>query len=188
MKKYLILLAAIVLLTGCGNQGDNSKDMNGEQIADQNHNSQGTENEGQNAEEENQGFSFSAGDLKIYLNQEAAPFVKTLGNAMEQFEAPSCAFQGMDVFYVYPGFELSTYPLDGSHYVSTIDLIDDSVSTEEGIYIGSTLDDVVDKYGDNYGKSGDIYTYISGDTSLSFAIVNNVVENITYMALVGDQK
>ena len=188
MKKYLVFLAAILLLTGCGNKGDNGKDINGEQITDQQRNSQGNENENQDTEEKNHGFSFSAGDLKIYLNQEAAPFVKTLGNAMEQFEAPSCAFQGMDVFYVYPGFELSTYPLNGSHYVSTIDLIDDSVSTEEGIYIGSTLDDVVEKYGDNYSKSGDIYTYISGDTSLSFAIVNNVVENITYMALVGDQK
>ncbi|MFA7412511.1 MAG: hypothetical protein WCZ27_09765, partial [Tissierellaceae bacterium] len=182
MKKYLILVLAALLLTGCGKQADKVEDT-GEDLTV---NQQGENSPGESGKQaegkEDLGFSFTSGDLKIYLNQEATPFVKTLGNAMEQFEAPSCAFQGMDVFYVYPGFELSTYPLEGSHYVSTIDFIDDSVSTEEGIYIGSSLEDVISKYGDNYQQSGDIYTYVSGDTSLAFAIVNGQVENITYMA------
>ena len=106
---------------------------------------------------------------------------------MEEFQAPSCAFQGMDMFYVFPGFELSTYPLEDSHYISTIDFIDDTVTTEKGLYIGSTLDDVIDKYGVGFEQSGSIYTYKSGDTSISFAINNDTVENITYAALVGEQ-
>lgn len=173
MRKYFIFILIIFLLAGCtkkdgaitGGQVNNNE----KQIADA-------------------GYIFNFNNIKISLNEEASSIIESLGQPLESFQAPSCAFQGMDIFYLFPGFELSTYPLDDKHYISRIDFIDDTVSTEYGLYIGSTLDDVFNKYGNDFKQSGSIYTYELGDTSISFVIKNNIVENITYIALVGDQK
>lgn len=177
MRKYFIFILLVFLLTGCAKTVKQDASVNGNPVVND-----------PAKETEDAVYSFSFNDIKISLNEEASSIIQSLGEAMEKFEAPSCAFQGMDMFYVYPGFELSTYPLEDKHYISTIDLIDDSVSTENGVYIGSSLDEVIAKFGNGFKQSGSIYTYVLGDTSISFAINNNIVENITYTALVGDQK
>ena len=43
---------------------------------------------------------------------------------MSYFEAPSCAFDGIDKTYTYAGFELLTYPKDDKDYVSSVVLKD----------------------------------------------------------------
>ncbi len=191
MKKSFILILIILLLTGCAKEVKDDDIVDGGEISnsqDENAGDSNDDSENQPSKEaDSEGYSFTYNNIKISLNEESTSIIKGLGEAMEEFQAPSCAFQGMDMFYVFPGFELSTYPLEDSHYISTIDFIDDTVTTEKGLYIGSTLDDVIDKYGVGFEQSGSIYTYKSGDTSISFAINNDTVENITYAALVGEQ-
>lgn len=194
MRKYLIFILLVFLLTGCAKTAKQDAIVNSEQVGNSQNEKDKTEDSNNNLENdpsketEDLVYSFSYNNIKISLNEEASSIIQSLGESMEKFEAPSCAFQGMDMFYVYPGFELSTYPLDDKHYISTIDFIDDTVYTENGLYIGSSLDEVLAKYGNDFKQSGSIYTYSLGDSSISFAINNDVVENITYTALVGDQK
>ena len=190
MKKYFVFLLLILLLTSCSKQAKDDEMFEGSQVDK----SQGINTENSDDTQENDlskeiisdGYSFTFDNIKISLNEEATSILESLGEPIEQFQAPSCAFQGTDIFYLYPGFELSTYPLEDLHYISTIDFIDDSVSTENGLRIGSTLDDVIAKNGNDFKQSGYIYTYELGDSSISFVINKQIVENITYVSLLSN--
>jgi hypothetical protein len=118
------------------------------------------------------------------MNKEAAPVVEALGDPLDYFESESCAFKGLDKVYYYSGFELTTYPLDDVDYISTIDFKDDTVSTKEGIFIGSSLDDVKAAYGEDYKEENGFYTYTKGDSTLTFIMENDAVTAITYTAIV----
>lgn len=164
MKKniLIILLAAILLMVGCGgNDGPSRK------------------------ETPEEGFIFEYNGVEIPLHAKAAPIIEDLGEAKDYFEAESCAFQGLDKTYYYSGFELTTYPKDkDTDCISVIYFNDDSVSTKEGIYIGSSEADVVEAYGNEYEGGEGSYSYTRGDNSLMFIIEDGIVTSITYQAIV----
>ncbi|WBW98594.1 hypothetical protein [Oceanirhabdus sp. W0125-5] len=101
---------------------------------------------------------------------------------MDYFEAPSCAFEGMGKVYTYSGFELHTYEISGVDYVAGVIFLDDSVSTKEGIYLYSKLDEVLEAYGQNYTESNGLYTYKLDKHKISFLVENDEVVSIEYMA------
>lgn len=173
MKKLGILLFLImVLLTACkGDEQtpDNSKDAN--------------DNTSQNASE-GEGFKFKYNGVTIPMNVDAEPVIDNLGESMDYFEAASCAFQGLDKIFYYSGFELSTYPQGEKDFISAVNILDDTVATEEGIYLGSAKDDVISAYGEDYSQENDFYTYTKDDSKLTFVIEDNVVTGITYEAVV----
>ena len=69
------------------------------------------------------------------MNEDASAVVEELGEADDYFESESCAFEGLDKVYTYPGFTLNTYPVDDKDYVLSVVFRDDTVSTDEGISI-----------------------------------------------------
>ena len=101
---------------------------------------------------------------------------------MDSFEAPSCAFKGLEKNYTYNGFELHTYELSGVDYVASIVFLDDSVSTKEGIALNSDLKDVLKLYGNKYTKKSNSYTYLLDKSKISFIIENNKVTSIEYIS------
>lgn len=84
---------------------------------------------------------------------------KKLGDADNYFESDSCAFQGKDKVYTYGSVKITTYPKDNKDYVYTIELLDDTVSTPEGISIGSDKKAVEEKYGDASDSTETSYIY-----------------------------
>ena len=58
----------------------------------------------------------------------------------------------------------------------------DKVATKEGIRLGSSLDDVFEKYGQTKGNFG-VYTYKKGKSKLQFEVTDNKVTTIQYVAL-----
>lgn len=187
MKKLLYLLIVILVMTGCSKKSDleNGDIVKENDNVDKVNNNDGINNDNPSeVDKEVPVFSFSINNTKVLMNKDVTQFIEQLGEPLNTFDAPSCAFKGLDKFYVYNGYELSTYPLDGQDYVNTIDFIDDSVTTEEGIYIGSSLDDVIDRYGEDYDESNGVISYTSGDSILTFVISDNIVENITYSAVI----
>ncbi len=163
MKKSLliILLAGILLVTGCGS---------GEQ----------TQN---NTPKE--GFVFEYNGVEIPLHANVEPILEELGEPMDYFEAESCAFQGLDKTYYFGGFELTTYPKDSNtDCVSVIYFNDDSVSTKEGIHIGSSEADVIEAYGEDYTGGEGSFTYTRDEGTIMFIIEDGVVASITYQAVV----
>lgn len=178
MKKYILFIAMIVLLTGC------SKD----EAAKQNEREgkagalPGDTSDNNNTAAE--GFAYDYNGVVIPMNVDAAPIIEELGQPAEYFEAASCAFQGLDKIYYYNGFELGTYPKQDKDYVSYVNLLDDSVSTDQGIYLGSTMENVIAAYGEAYAEEGDSYVYRKGETKLTFILEEGVVTAITYYAIV----
>ncbi len=164
MKKLLVLLAALAamtfVMTSCGGDGTES---------------------GSSAVTEAGGFEFKANGITVAMNAKAADLVDKLGE-YEYFEAPSCAFQGLDKTYTYAGFELVTYELDKVDYVLSVSLRDDSLTTPEGVTIGSSLDDVKKAYGDSFTQDGNSYQYTKGNSILTFIVENGAVTSVEYKA------
>lgn len=174
MKKIVIILGLILFMAGC--DGENSDGSSTESMQS----SLSVEN---TVSESTEGYSFFYNNTEIVLNTNAAPVIAILGTPQSYFESPSCAFQGKDKFYNYNSFEIDTYPIDEVDYIYVIKLLNDSISTPEGAYIGCTLSEVKAAYGDNYTEKNGFYTYTLGKTSLEFVTSNDKVTEINYIAL-----
>ena len=128
MRKKISAVIALVLvlaiaLCSCGS-GNNSAAPN---------------NSGSNPKD----YVFKSGSTTISMKAEAAPLLKALGAYKTSYEAPSCAFDGMDKIYSYGAYDILTYTADGKDFISGVVLRDDTVETPEGIAIGSKLEDVM---------------------------------------------
>lgn len=130
-------------------------------------------------------YVFAAGEVRLPMNEEFSALREALGEPETYYEAASCAFDGLDKTFTYPGFELVTYPVDEVDYIADIYFLDDTASTAEGIHIGSTLEEVKAAYGTDYtaDEFGFYYTYTDGDTQLKFGVEDGVVTEIEYLAL-----
>lgn len=185
MKKTMILIfimAALLLLVSCAKETQN--DAGNITNTPKQSGESANETEDETAPQTEEGFCFKVNDVVIPMNVDAAPIIEALGEADSYFEAPSCAFQGLDKIYSYSGFEINTYPNGEKDYISSVYLKDDSVETDKGICIGSTLDEVIEAYGDDYTEKSGEYVYTSGQTRLSFLIGDGCVSAITYSAIV----
>lgn len=166
MKRFLSVMLALVMvlsigvmLTGC------SSDDSGKGTS--------TNNEPP--------FVFKANGTEVKFNQLADSTIEALGTPLSKFEEASCAFNGIDKTYMYQGFQLVTYPANEKDYISSVLIVDDSVSTAEGISIGSTLEEVKAAYGDASGDSA--LSYTRGDTTLKIMIADGKVSSIEYNAI-----
>lgn len=128
-------------------------------------------------------YEFKTDKAVIAVGAEAAPILKELGTAKKTFEQDSCAYQGKDKVYSYDGFDICTYPVNGKDYISAIYIMDDTVSTPEGIKIGSSKQDVINAYGKEYKEEFGVYRYTAGNTELSIYTTNQVVDSIEYLVL-----
>lgn len=127
-----------------------------------------------------QAFQFLTRGLTIPMGASAAPIVEALGEPLNYFEAPSCAFDGIDRIYYYNGFELYTYPVGGEDFVLSVSLTDDSATTSEGVYLGMTYERMAEAYGEGYEQYLGQYTYNRAGSSLSFLIEDGKIALITY--------
>ncbi len=161
---YIVLIILLLsLLNSCGTSGDKAE----------------TTNE-TNTSDTAAGYQFDYNGLAIHMDDKADKIIDTLGDPMEYFEAPSCAFQGLDKIYYYSGFNLSTYPGSDGDYVSAIDFADDSVSTKEGLTLGAARDKVTEAYGSDYTEDNGSLIYTKGKTRLTFLMEGDAVSSINY--------
>lgn len=112
------------------------------------------------------------------MNDKAERVLAAIGKEKSYFEALSCAFEGMDKIYTFNGFELKTYQLKNIEYVNSVLFLDDTVQTEERVYIGMTKDDVVSKYGSDYSKSLNKLRYRKGDSLINFIFENDMLVSV----------
>ncbi|MBF7097031.1 hypothetical protein [Alkalibacter mobilis] len=170
MKKFMIVMLialSLTFLAGCSGDG----------TADDTKNNDDT---GGDPQIESYGFEYE--DVDIYVNMDAESLMEKLGEEQSYFEAPSCAFEGIDKIYSYGSFEIHTYPVEDKDYVSAIILIDDSVQTKEGVYIGDPKNKVIETYGEDYNDANGAVAYEKGDGKLQFIFQNDAVAAIEYIA------
>lgn len=127
-------------------------------------------------------YVFQSGTATVSIDQDMAEVLAALGEPKSCFEAESCAFEGLDKTYTYSGFVINTRPDGEKDYVSSIVLTDDSVTTPEGVYIGSTAADVTAAYGESDSALDTLLTYTKGGCVLNFILDGGTVISIEYLA------
>jgi hypothetical protein len=132
---------------------------------------------------ESKNYVFNAGGVEIKVGGDANAAVSALGEAQNLVETPSCGGGAEpDREYTYAGFKFNTVNENGKNVIVKIILSDDSVSTPEGISIGSSRDEVVAAYGDSFTEnSSGTLTYTDGATKLMIGIKDGAVSAIHYV-------
>ena len=134
------------------------------------------------AADANSKFVFELNGTVLAVNAEFAPVHEKLGAEDTYFEAASCAFNGLDKTYTYGAVEIITYPDGEIDRISSIRFLDDSVATPEGIKIGSTTEEVVAAYGEDFEDNMGEYIYTDGDAELSILFAEGKVISVNYFS------
>ena len=116
---------------------------------------------------ENSG-SFSSADLAfiiagktVKLDQNISVIKDLLGTPKEYDEVESCAYTGLDKFYVYDGLEISTLPIGGDS-ICAIDVFNDKIMTTKDITVGGTKAKIETVYGKDYTLENGVLIYWAG--------------------------
>lgn len=187
MKKTvgILLAVSLVLMAGCGKSSEKVIDReiltnpagSGEQAGKDA--SATAESSAGGKTEEAKGYVFYYKDVMISVDADMAPLLEKLGEPASYYEAPSCAFDGLDKVYTYNSFEVETYPKKEQDLVSMIVLKDDAVMTAEKIFIGSSLEDVKKAYGEA-SQEGGALVYEKDGMKLTIMLENGAVTSIQY--------
>ena len=132
-------------------------------------------------------YVFEYKGVKIAPDMNTNEFLSALGDPLHYYEVKSCAFEGMDKIYTYTSFEISTYPNGANDLVSSIYFNDDTVTTQEGAYLGMSKSDVLALYGSNYTESAGAYVYSKGGMELHFIFDGETLASIEYVTTVLDE-
>ena len=132
---------------------------------------------------ETKNYVFSANGVEIKVGGDANALVSALGEAQNLVETPSCGGGAEpDREYTYAGFKFNTVNENGKNVIVKIVLTDDSVSTPEGISIGSSRDEVIASYGENFTENATgTLIYTDGATKLMIGFADGSVSAIHYV-------
>ena len=195
MKKGLLvtLIGAAFLLCACGNstkviEGDVKTTTEGKTTESE----EAQVKEAASTQEENgsasqKGYTFIYQDVVIEIDADAAPIIEKLGEPHSYFEAPSCAFEGIDKMYTYKSFEVDTYPTNEKDYISTIIFKDDVITTTEGVGIGDSVDKVMEVYGEDGSNEDGMLVFEKDGMKLCFIIQDDTVASVEYRSTVLDE-
>jgi len=196
MKKYIlmtILAGTVLIFAACGDAEVNSTpesaqnlpqaesgNVSAETPADEPENDVADTETPSNQTVDESGFAFVTGDIIINMDDYMGDVLEALGEPFGVFEAPSCAFDGIDRIFQFAAVQIHTYPVDDRDYVHTIMVRDDSVSTAGGIFLGSSFNDLISAYGSDYEHEANMFVYTRSGTTLSFLVENDMVVSILY--------
>ena len=189
MKKNILILSMMMAFVLCACGGESSKKIEGE-VKNNDEMVQEVESEEQAAEENTasyKGYAYMHDGVAIEIDAQADVIIEQLGEPLSYFEAPSCAFEGIDKIYTYSSFEVETYPLNEKDYVSLVTLKDDSVATTEGVSIGDTVDKVKEVYGSECTEESGMIIYKKDNMKLCFIIQEDTVASVEYVSTVLDE-
>lgn len=188
IRNTMIIAALALSLTACGSKNESgttasdSGSKTATTTAQADTTAKNTEQASEAVTESGQtseNWFFKKGDVTIELNAPSEPIIQALGTAQNTYEAPSCAFDGMDVIYVYPGYEVLTYANDEKSVISGVVLRDDTVATPEGAYIGMSQTDVENLYGQKAAGVSSLQID-KGNCTLLFIFTDGNVSSIQY--------
>lgn len=197
MKRKLAVASVglVMLLAGCANntnviEGDvktisTSTGESSPQAGAEEKQEQKTEATVEDGKKE-KGYVFCYNDIVIEIDAASASVIEQLGDANSYFEAPSCAFEGIDKMYTYNGFEVDTYPLKDGDHISTVIFKDDTVTTAEGIGIGDSIEKVKETYGGDAADENGMLVYDKDGMQLCFIVEGGRVISVEYRSTVLD--
>lgn len=177
MKKWILFTTlALVLAAGCGSSDAEEMKENKTTQTNQSQNNQ-KETPTENVKK---GYVFEYNGVSIGMDMEASAIIEALGEPEDYFEAPSCAFEGLDKTYTYGSFEIDTYEMEGKDYISCVYFRDDMIETPEGISLFMTKDDMIVAYGENYTEEFGMLVYEKEGMKLKFILTDDEITSIEY--------
>lgn len=189
MKKLLLVLMLAMIVAGCGKESGNNNATDTTPTPVERQDNEGVdENKGSEANKvtEPKGYVFEYNGVKVGMDMEAAPIIAALGEPASYFEAPSCAFEGLDKTYSYGSFEIDTYEQDGKDYISCVFFCDDLIETTEGVALFETKADMVAAYGEGFKEEFGMLVYESEGMKLKFILDGDEITSIEYASTVLD--
>ena len=130
------------------------------------------------------GYTFTYSDYQFGVGMAVDSVLQTLGEASDKETSASCAFGGLDTTYYYSSIQISTNDEDGYEKIYSIYLEDDLVSTEKGVCVGNTADQVKAAYGEPGQDSGEsCLIYAKDGMYLKFNLKDGKVSSITYTTI-----
>lgn len=109
------------------------------------------------------------GELRIGILDDANVVLSALPPPFGTFEAESCAYQGMDSFYYYDGFQLMVNEIDEERKITSISIKDDLFKTPQGVKFGLSMTAVKELMAPlklDLNESGDTLFYLDCKTVL----------------------
>jgi hypothetical protein len=125
-------------------------------------------------------YSYEYEGKSIYITQPIEEALQALGDDYEYFEAPSCAVDGLDMFYYYRNITVMANQIDDKVIVTDIYFKNDTVATTEGLRMNDSYADVVGIYGDDYSIDGTAMEYDGGNMQLVIDMNDGKVAAIEY--------
>ena len=126
------------------------------------------------------GFSFVYNDTLVEMDQDMDYLLPQLGEPAGVFEAPSCAFDGIDRIFGFGAIQIHTYPDGDLDRVHTVSFLNDNIATVSGISLGSSIDDVLAVYGNDYVQDAGMFVFTRNGTTLSFFVDSGMVIGIIF--------
>jgi len=188
MKIRTLLIAGMVSVALCG-CGDDPKTIGNDNQAaletvTQKEEGNTTENTANDTFSPS-GYYLSVDGFKLSVDDKMDNVLANMGQAESCFEAPSCAFDGIERTYTYKSgeIEVKTYiGADKADYVNYVILKNDLISTDEGLAIGDDVSKVTAVYGDNYKDNNGSFEYAKGNMKLLIVIEEGKVVSIQYVS------
>ena len=196
MVMICAVCAAVMMMTGCGDSDDvkviDSTSAKTETVAADQGNAGDAGTAATTTASVAGGYVYSASyngaTVDVICDTPAASVLDALGEPKQYFEAKSCAFEGLDKTYTYDHFEITTYPNGDTDMISSVFLLDDMVTTKEGLYVGASKEDMESKYGTDYTVNGDECVYAKDNMKLHIIVTDGVVKSITYASSAAEEQ
>ncbi len=165
---FLALAMLVTLLAGCNSSAKDKDELQPKK------------------EDAGDHFSVTINGTVITMDEEAQPILDALGKPNNMTESYGCGTADKMRTYDYGSFVLDTYLADGGYRIYGMWFKNDTVSTAEGIHIGSTTQEVKDAYGNVEDTSCGGYSYATcivrkGEEQLYIFLQDDRVDSIQYM-------
>ena len=191
MKRMIAVLLSLLMLfalTACGEPADKTVTPTGT-VADNTAAADDTtaaaedttaaaEDTTAGSDELEPGFAFTFEGVELTPGQ--AFDAAALPEANSVYQVPSCAIEGTDNVYNYGTIEVTAFDDGNGEVIYSVYIMDANTPTNEGLYIGDTLDHIVAAYGEDYTREGNQITYQKGDTLLIIILGGEYVQSIDF--------
>ena len=184
MKKIIAIMLSVLMLlalTACGEPADKPADTTTEAVGDTTGDTTGAADDttaGQDTDNLEPGFFFTFEGVELTPGQ--AFDAAALPEANSVYQVPSCAIEGTDNVYNYGTIEVTAFDDGNGEVIYSVYIMDANTPTNEGLYIGDTLDHIVAAYGEDYTREGNQITYQKGDTLLIIILGGEYVQSIDF--------
>ena len=183
MKRVIAVLLSVMLLcalTACGEPAQPATTTEAvvdttAQVADDTTAAAETTAAVQDAVE---GFSFSFEGVELIPGQSFD--ASALPTPQSVYQVPSCAIEGTDNVYNYGTIEVTAFNDGTGEVIYSVYIVDANTPTDEGLYIGDTVDHVIAAYGEDCVRENGQITYQKGNTLLILIMDGDYVLSIDF--------